>query len=283
LGKPPSRRSLGLPQSCRSFSSFRQQRIGELLGPQSNPLEIYARSNGFFNRWQQSSFPNLLIVTGLWFWVAVWTFWWTDVWSGIQVETLGAAVAFILVSGVLSALSLCQLHVCVCMELMVDNFCIQIMECSDFEHGVANWNILQALLRRAAYSIDVCFLVVNTSVLTVPLLTGLNYMLNASDQTLALRSLSSTIPMVFLMLYCQYRAAAVTEKCSRAPALVNSLVVDEVAMDCKRQYLVQYIVQSAAGFYTKGVRLTAFMVLKFAYLATVFAVGLAMRIRNDTS
>ena len=60
------------------------------------------------------------------------------------------------------------------------------------------------------------------------------------------------LPPLLLMVFCLFRAAAVTEKCSRAPALVNSLVVEEDVMDDARQYLVQYIEHSAAGFYIKG-------------------------------
>merc|ERR1712107_374078 len=74
------------------------------------------------------------------------------------------------------------------------------------------------------------------------------------------------LPPVSLFLYTLFRAATVTEKCSRVPALLNSWRFGESEVDHGRQHLVQYITHSAAGFYVKGVRLNAYMALKLTYL-----------------
>lgn len=63
------------------------------------------------------------------------------------------------------------------------------------------------------------------------------------------------------------KTQGVTEKCTRVPSLVNSWSFgEETCLDAGRQYVVQYIEQSAAGFYVKGVRLRAYMALKISYL-----------------
>jgi len=63
------------------------------------------------------------------------------------------------------------------------------------------------------------------------------------------------------------KAAAVTEQCSKVPPIVNSQVLKPgLHMDNERQYLVTYIRNSDAGFYIKGIRLTASMIIKGCYL-----------------
>merc|ERR1719361_3161977 len=92
-------------------------------------------------------------------------------------------------------------------------------------------------------------------------------MLQSSNDSLrpAETGLICTALWCILVLYMVFRAAAVTEKCSRVPALVNSWMMEERPFDEGRQYVVQYITNGAAGFYVKGVRLTAFMATKLAY------------------
>jgi len=76
------------------------------------------------------------------------------------------------------------------------------------------------------------------------------------------------------------KAAIVTETCRRLPSLVNSLGFKEgtdVDLDQERQYVVHYIANSAAGVYLKGVRLSASVMIKAAYVlgAVVCTVGTA--------
>mmetsp|Transcript_7694 Transcript_7694/g.19052 ORF Transcript_7694/g.19052 Transcript_7694/m.19052 type:complete len:107 (+) Transcript_7694:1-321(+) len=103
-------------------------------------------------------------------------------------------------------------------------------------------------------------------------------MLGSRSQKLALRSLPSSLLMAAIMYLVQYRTAAVTEKCLLAPALINSLASEGPAINTERQYMVQFIAQSAAGFYVKGVRVTMPMVVKCAYLWFMAAFSLAYRL-----
>merc|ERR1711972_231564 len=87
--------------------------------------------------------------------------------------------------------------------------------------------------------------------------------------------LASSAAMVFV------HAAAVTEKCSRMPSLVNSLTVEGRNIDRDRQYVVEFIANSTAGFYVKGVRLTAFMVMKLSYLCGAVVFGISMQLVSE--
>ena len=84
------------------------------------------------------------------------------------------------------------------------------------------------------------------------------------------------------------RAAAVTEKASRVSPLVNSWTFEDGRhetlpdwMDLDRQYVVQYINQSEAGFYIQGVRLRFFQVSKMCYYFAVILFAVASHITTN--
>lgn len=68
----------------------------------------------------------------------------------------------------------------------------------------------------------------------------------------------SSLPLLFLftlnMTVCA-NGASLTEKCRNIPALVNQLP-SELGIDMERQYLVNFLKDSAAGFCVKDVRVT---------------------------
>jgi len=70
----------------------------------------------------------------------------------------------------------------------------------------------------------------------------------------------------------------VTEKCSRVPALIYLWSAEHEGFESETQYAVEYVVHSAAGFYVKGVRLTAFMTLKITYVLGVIGLTLVTRV-----
>jgi len=263
--------------------SLRVHKLHDLLGPDHRPLERYASNFDFLNEWRWASG---------WRFVAVILFWACMVSSRVvgardrDCEALGLGggaasplelVTFSLISGLLAALAFCQLHVCCGLELAIDKFCLRLHYGGTLEaldRGVSEWNVLQAILRRSAHTIDSCFLTLNTAVLATLLLMGME-VLQGAGQAMSLEGPGSrcsalwcgwAFAPVALVLYTVFRAAAVTEKCSRVPALVNSWTFDDQQIDHGRQYVVQYITDSAAGFYVKGVRLNGFMALKLAYI-----------------
>lgn len=271
---------------------LRFQKVQYLLGPCRKPLEKYARSNAFWHAWQMHSLRQgalalvaflcmclCRLAAVLWFECAD-TFSGTSSPDGHSVPDLGC---FILAVGVFSSLMYCQLHVCCGLEFAIDNFCVEILGHLDFPRGISEWVVVQALLRRAAGTIDWCLLSLGTSVLGTLLLTGV-VVLQQGAQHSHLRSPNAVcvslwcgwlLPPVFMLLYIVFRAAAVSERCSRVPALVNSWALEEgKTIDYDRQFAVQHFALSNAGFYVTGVRLSASLALKLSYLvgAVLFTV-----------
>jgi len=239
-------------------------------------LDQYAEDFNFMDEWREVSLSRFSIVAMLWALMVI-----CRVASALDnaCESLGEVgalelVSFSVISGLLAVLSFCQLHVCCVLELVVDKFVVRLTDSLDLHRGIMDWNIVQALLRRAAHTIDSCFLALNTAVLAALLLTGVELL--QPDNSMHLAGPDGTrcgalwfgwaFTPVVLVLFTVFQAAAVTEKCSRVPAMVNSWTFEECQMDHGRQYVVQYIMHSAAGFYVKGVRLSAFMALKLAYI-----------------
>merc|ERR1712203_545078 len=104
------------------------------------------------------------------------------------------------------------------------------------------------ILRFAASTVDSCFLLTQTSVLVALLLSGAGILVSEQSPQGCLFAWLMAGPVlvftkVLLMLYSFYRAAMVTEKCLRAPALVNSMASEP---DPGLQGVVQYMHNSSA-------------------------------------
>eukprot|EP00401_Gymnodinium_catenatum_P052384 CAMPEP_0117553988 /NCGR_PEP_ID=MMETSP0784-20121206/50516_1 /TAXON_ID=39447 /ORGANISM="" /LENGTH=380 /DNA_ID=CAMNT_0005351127 /DNA_START=1 /DNA_END=1143 /DNA_ORIENTATION=+ len=264
--------------------SLRWRKIHNLIG-YNRLLERYAIAHGFFDEWLAASLRRLVVVGLAWMLAVVMIIPLVanrsaneDEEEGVRNSTGPLTISFIFLSGVVSALTYCQLHICAGLELMVDTFCVNFVQSANFQKGVVQWNTMQAVMRRAAETVDVCFLSVQTSVLTATALIAMDVMLGPRIQEDALLCLPSGLLLMFVMHAGQYQAAIVTEKCLRTPAFVNSLPVEGDAMNLERQYVVQFIEQSAAGYYVRGVRLTVCMVFKVAYLCAMGTLGFAMRL-----
>ena len=99
--------------------------------------------------------------------------------------------------------------------------------------------------------------------------------------------LSRFYPLMIVFLYTMMRAAAVTEKANRVAPLVNSWKFhnshhddddDGLWMDHERQYAVQYISQSRAGFFIRGSQLTVPTVQKLLYYLGAVSFALFSRL-----
>lgn len=159
-------------------------------------------------------------------------------------------------------------YICGAQIGVIDVFCQGMMERTPIIMAVHEWNLLQAVLRRASKTLELILLALQAVTLATVLLAAL-------DVTQGGRSLVDIVPVAFLMSYVTqafFRAAAVTDKCARVPQLVNSLGTEQ-DMDLERQYVVQYIINSSAGFHMFEVLVTSAMVLKLTYVggALVFA------------
>merc|ERR1712039_1078908 len=93
--------------------------------------------------------------------------------------------------------------------------------------------------------------------------------ISGNESIILLALLPTGIIMLGIMLSFFY-AAVVTDKCARVPAFVNSLSFG-TDLDRDRQYVVEYIIHSAAGFYVFDLRLTSAIALKFLYIISACA------------
>jgi len=207
--------------------------------------------------------------------------------TGTDVDMLKVThvLSFTIFSGVVMSLAFCLLWVSRALQLLVDSFCCRMQQQPNVLEAVRDWNVVQAVLRKASNTVEKCFFVMQTAVLLCVLLSVVDSVQaeggeNSTRPTAAIPGalVALGIGRVF------FAAAAVSDKCSRVPSWVNSLTFGaEVDMDLQRQYVVDYIIHSDAGFYIFEVRLTAALALKVTYLIGVVASYLATQLLSPTS
>eukprot|EP00747_Dinoflagellata_sp_TGD_P077875 gnl/TRDRNA2_/TRDRNA2_159792_c2_seq1.p1 gnl/TRDRNA2_/TRDRNA2_159792_c2~~gnl/TRDRNA2_/TRDRNA2_159792_c2_seq1.p1 ORF type:complete len:167 (+),score=34.99 gnl/TRDRNA2_/TRDRNA2_159792_c2_seq1:1-501(+) len=164
---------------------------------------------------------------------------------------------------------------------MIDRFTWDFSEHSDVTKAVREWNVLQAVIRKACGTIEYCFFALQTTVLFVVMFMVADVALSAGEETASRLPLLVPGTMITVgIARIFFSAAAVTDKCARVPALVNSLSFGK-DIDMERQYVVDYIINSAAGFYIFEVRLTSAMALKFAYLMFIIAFGVGTKVMSS--
>lgn len=163
---------------------------------------------------------------------------------------------------------------------MVDTFVFHFMETQDFAEAIAEWNILQAVIRKVCRCIQSGFFILQTSAVATVLLS-IGDIANTYQNSQALVFLP-TVVLVFAITRVFFCAGAVTDKCARVPALVNSLDVGS-GLDHDRLYVVEYISHSQAGFYMFEARVTSAVVLKVFYFSCIVILSIASRVitQND--
>jgi len=177
---------------------------------------------------------------------------------------------FAVSSGILLGLAYCSLHVCSSLGCLVDVFCSGVSDHARIIEAVHEWNVLQAVLRSGSGAVELCIFVLQTTALSVLLLGALDFVQGPPHEQPTL------VPAAMVLAYTAQvfvRATAVTDKCARVPPLVNSLASENL-MDLERQYVVQYVLHSDAGFHMFHIKVTFAMVLKVMYVsvAVVFTV-----------
>jgi len=175
------------------------------------------------------------------------------------------------------AIMYCQVHVSSALFVAVDKCGSRLVDETDLADALSKWDLVQAVLRQAACSIDGVFCGLGLTHMIVFVCTGLQLMKGSGslqqerpdDRCLAFLY-GWMVPPWLLMLYAFYRAADVTELCTRVPSLIQSwsLCDDKQQLD-DRQHLVQYMNQSEAGYYVSGVRITSQLTVKITYLLCV--------------
>jgi len=163
--------------------------------------------------------------------------------------------------------------------MFVDTFCGRVANSPVISDAAHQWNVLQAVLRKASGSIEHCFVVIQgVSAFAVPLLMADLFVLGPTRKSIPTLIPGATLTLGVLRLF--FLAAAVTDKCSRVPSLLNSLHFGP-GTERERQHIVEYVANSAAGFYVANVRLTSTIALKFLYMWTVVAFGLCTQLLSE--
>lgn len=245
-------------------------------------LVSYAQRAGFYDSWVARSRRDMIVCCATWLlsclcraWSDGLLFAWP---GGSRPESPYCwlrVVTFTVCSGLVIGLSFCLLHICRALAVMVDTFCFNILNDTALTDAVREWNTLQAVLRKASSSVERCFFNLQATASFAVLLCVADVVRDARSEPEGALFLTRLVPVMLVacsVVSIFFRAAAVTDKCARVPSLVNSFGHD---MDTGRQYVVEYIINSAAGFYVFEVRLTQAMALKFTYLCGVILLGLA--------
>ena len=266
--------------------TLRKGGIQELLQDHEGSLDMYAMQAGFIEQWRRRSRRRLIEAFG-----TLVLMWISHGLAYMQLHVssydLLSTVSFCLASIGFVGTAYLQLHILSGLELAIDSFTVSLVRDRDFEEAVEEWNVLQATLRHVSTKLSHSLLVLGSScAASILYLIELTFLRsndsNAQPAFQFILQNTWSVPPTVIFLYTMMRAAAVTEKASRVSPLVNSWTFEPSGQDPKvpewmdlgRQYVVQYINQSEAGFYMQGVRLRIFQVTKMCYYlgAILFAV-----------
>eukprot|EP00931_Biecheleriopsis_adriatica_P055396 TRINITY_DN32744_c1_g1_i1.p1 TRINITY_DN32744_c1_g1~~TRINITY_DN32744_c1_g1_i1.p1 ORF type:complete len:678 (-),score=80.65 TRINITY_DN32744_c1_g1_i1:36-2012(-) len=198
---------------------------------------------------------------------------------------------FILANYLLMLTTSLHCHLLTGADLFLDRWCGQLSLDSDtvFEDAIVSWNSVQALIRRVGNCIDSSFSVVQTfAFLGCGLITvrAVSFGLNPYWSWEVAIEISNGLLLALLVFVAGlffFQCAAITEKCTILPSLVNQITPSDThaVLDYGRYYLVRYLTDSGCGIYVKGVRLNMGILLKLVYtlgMAVFASVGLMMRL-----
>lgn len=259
-----------------SIWMLRRRNIQELLKDDESSLDMYARQAGFIAVWRRKSQKQFIKATGCLILLCV-SRCLAYIQAPVSSHELIQTSTFCFASIGFVAVTYLQLHISKGLELAIDSFAVNFFKEMDFEKALAEWNVLQAMLRHVSTKLSGSLLMLGVSSgSSILYLIELSFVRTdvGGGFGFILKNLWS-LPPIILFLYTMMRAAAVTEKASRVSPLVNSWTFEDkepfgdeeeqVWMDLERQYLVQYINQSEAGFYVQGVKIRNFQVTKMCY------------------
>jgi hypothetical protein len=194
-----------------------------------------------------------------------------DVWSAIF------ALPFAMNSFVVLGAASCVLFLVRGMTLAVDMYCTRLIRTGSLESASFRWNVVRSTLRKASESVQLAMYVLEVAIVFTLALAFLDIYFVHSDfyanDNSTLR-LSLLIPVGIVMLGIGrifIKAAEVSDRCNRVPPLLSSCMGDQcsVAQAEQRDAVVQYVINSAAGFYLHEILLTSGLVIKLTYLSAV--------------
>eukprot|EP00913_Durusdinium_trenchii_P026624 g24980.t1 len=256
--------------------SLRRVKIQELLGSNIGSLELYAHQHGFLAEWHFMSSKRLLETSGF-LMLMLATRW---------LEPFERTCGFCFAAVGMAALAYLQLHLVAgeTEELGLVTFTVNFFRNMDLGIASAEWNVVQVTLRQVSTKLGASLLLLGSSCLVSLLLLVEIAFFRPEEQRGELTNvqlilfIAWLVPPLLLFLYVLMRAANITEKAMRVAPLVNSWSFKRGEgssgwMDVGRQYMVQYIRQSEAGFYFQGRRLYIFQITKLCYYLGAFSMA----------
>jgi len=301
IQKDPSKGSACYSAECVQLGLFSDVplALGSLLGLVSmashcntkhlveycNLLHTYACQEGFDHRWATQACWDLVMMLLLWIVVVVERIRGSGVLKAMPQGEVDAAIllhiiSFSLSSLILVALSFCMLYVCNALLHTVNAFCIVIVAGGSLDDAVPRWNTVQAMLRTGSKQIQACLFVLQATVLFTCLLGAIDVYQSVQQERDYVFTLIPGALLTLGISWIFFKAAAITDKCARVPSLINSCTF-EADIDLERQYVVEYVLFSSAGFYVFEVCLTSDMILRFAYILVIGVFTLFTKIVSD--
>jgi hypothetical protein len=268
-----------------SLFSLRHKGIHRLLGRCADrPLEMIAEKYGILEEWKRDSRQCFYAAIGMFMFEVVLRSLLSFVFPSKRHDEAGVLTAygfpvFLFTSGLFTALIYCHLHMCCGLGWLVDQFYWELCRGLDCNKGMRRWSVVQAFLRHAATTMETSFVAILTAVFWSLVLLGADsaFGLGHEEPTFEYRLRSGLLPLmpkILMVFYSCYRAAQVTERCKKAPALVNMVMsepryANSIQADAL-QSVVRYIAQSDAGFYVFSKRLDLSTVWKWVYILGLF-------------
>jgi len=238
----------------------------------------YADSRGFSASWGSQSRRHLLLIIVCWI-SAVSSrllFGGVGSWPGVFAHAADFgwlhAAEFVFVTGIFTGVNFTLLHHMNALVTATDTYSYNLLSTDDLcvQEGAQEWNILQAMLRRVSGANAGCFLASATASMLMLLLCVVGMLLDGAggDRGSIIATLVPVLILSGVMGKVLMHAAEVTGRCRRVPPFINSIDTSEEHR-CQVQFLVQYIENSAAGYYIREVKITAELALKVIYIGVM--------------
>eukprot|EP00928_Gymnodinium_smaydae_P099868 TRINITY_DN9652_c0_g5_i1.p1 TRINITY_DN9652_c0_g5~~TRINITY_DN9652_c0_g5_i1.p1 ORF type:complete len:701 (-),score=58.21 TRINITY_DN9652_c0_g5_i1:182-2140(-) len=235
-------------------------------------LDAYSQRMGLLERWQKRVFREKLATCAILSIVIGSTWASLFFYSGVKYRSLTNGASFTVTSTVLVCLNFAMQHVCGYLLMFVDAFCCVISEAPEVDTISNDWNILQAVLRKGASSVELCFVwTQGTVALAVPLAIADMAVYGFRAEVIAM--LVPRFALLLQALRTLFLAASLTCKCDSVPPVVNALHFGWHT-ESLRQHIVNYISSSAAGFHVCHVRVSMGMAIKYVYVWVVVVFAL---------
>lgn len=244
-------------------------------------LRNYAEQRNFRKDWMRQARLDFVLCLACWVIAVAERTRSVLAWRQETEAAFGEEIAFSIVSFAMSSLLLISqlfhvTHICRGLHEMLDDFSFRLVNSFDLSLAEEDWNVLQALLRKGCASLQLLFVVLQSTMVATVTLAVTDII---SDQGKAPALIAGGIVLLGLAQMF-LRASAVTDHCERLPAFVNSLYFG-CNHDPGRMYLVQYMTYSQAGFYVFEVRLTSDLVLKFFYVICMALFAVATKVMTS--